>query len=195
MKTLFFSCAFLFVIMNNSAYSQVVADGNNFIFSQAFSKEIALYNVKSFLFNEILGSSSEVLKFEVLPLAAAASGELTTLIYTCADKQKEGMILGFYGDYWNKAGVVYKGFAFKNFDVVQAKEFLGKIQNAINNNYDYIQTDKTNNNICFRYDDINVLISSDAGFISIRLFWNNFDSSWGLTAFERSKKRFEKGVK
>jgi len=194
MKKLLLTSTILFVFANNFIYSQVVTNENNFIFSQSFSKEIALYNAKAFLFQNILGSSTEIVQFEVIPLASAVSGELTTLIYKCDSKQKEGMILGFYGDYWNEAGVVYKGFAFKNLDKIQAIEFLAKIQNAINENSKYLLADLNNNNIFFKYDDIDILISTTATY-EIRLFWNNFDSSWGNTAFERSKKRFEKGIK
>jgi hypothetical protein len=46
-----------------------------------------------------LGSTNQVVPFEVIPLAAASSGELTTLLYKCDSKQKEGLILGFYGIY------------------------------------------------------------------------------------------------
>jgi hypothetical protein len=195
-KTMKFVLTFFLIVFTNTVmYSQVTMNENNFLFSQSFSKEIALYNAKSFLFNNVLGSTTGIVKFEVIPLAAAASGELTTLIYNCESKQREGMILGFYGDYWNKAGVVYKGFAFKNFDKIQAKEFLDKIQNAIDANSEYLQDDKDNNNIYFKYDDINVLISAPVGSYTIRLFWNNFDSSWENTAFEKSKRRFEKRIK
>lgn len=47
----------------------------------------------------------------------------------------------------------------------------------------------------FKYDDMDVLISgSSSAFCNIRLFWNGFDSTWEKTAFDRSKRRFEKKI-
>lgn len=174
-------------------FSQVTSTNvNNMWLAKEFSKDIALYYSKNFLFKNVLGITSEIVPFEVIPLAAASSGELTTLLYKCESKQKEGLILGFYGNYWNNAGVVYQGYNFKNFDKDQAIEFLNKIQTAIDENRKFMNEDANNNNIYFRYDDIDVLIWSSS---MIRLFWNGFDSSWEITAFDRSKRRFEKKIK
>lgn len=52
-----------------------------------------------------------------------------------------------------------------------------------------------NNNIYFSYKDIDVLISYSGATKVIRLFWNGFDSTWDGTAFDRSKRRFEKKIK
>lgn len=42
---------------------------------------------------------------------------------------------------------------------------------------------------------MDVLIWTNAGTYSIRIFWQGFDSTWEKTAFERSKRRFEKKIK
>ena len=183
------------VFTNTLLFSQVQTNSNNLFYAKEFSKDIALYNSKTFLFKTVLGSTEGIEKFEIIPLAAANSGELTTLLYKCEGKQKEGLILGFYGNYWNSAGVVYQGFKFKNFDKDQAFEFLDKIQNAIDKNNGFLRKDYDNNNIYFKYDDIDVLIWSSASYYTIRLFWDEFDSNWEKTAFERSKRRFEKKIK
>jgi hypothetical protein len=188
--TLFFVAFF-----NTLIYSQVRVNDHEIWTAKEFSKDIALYHSKYFLFNSILGTSTDITQFEVIPLAASSSGELTTLLYKCDSKQKEGLVLGFYGDYWNAAGQVYQGYAFKNFDKNQAIEFLSKIQEAIDNNSKFLREDTDNNNIYFKYDDIDVLIWSYFQTYTIRLFWNGFDSSWEKTAFDRSKKRFEKKIK
>ena len=128
----------------------------------------------------------------MIPLAAASSGDLTTLLYKCESKKKEGLILGFYGNYVNPSGVPYLGYAFKNLEKTQAIEFLNKIQQAIIDHKNFLNSDKDNNNIYFRYDDIDVLIWTSSPDYSIRLFWNGFDSHWERVAFDRSKRRFEK---
>ena len=93
------------------------------------------------------------------------------------------------------AGVLYQGYAFKNLEKDQAIEFLNKIQTAIEENKKFINDEADNNNVFFKYDDIDVLIWSSSLNYTIRLFWNGFDSSWEKTAFDRSKRRFEKKIK
>lgn len=177
------------------SYAQVKGLGTNIFIAKEFSKDVALFNSKSFLFKSVLGSSSDVVKFEVIPLAAASSGELTTLLYKCESKQKEGLILGFYGNYWNDAGVVYQGYGFKNFDKNSATELLNKIQLSIDENGKFLKSNDDKNNIFFKFEDVEVLIWMNGGSYTIRLFWNGFDSTWEDIAFERSKRRFEKKMK
>jgi hypothetical protein len=184
----------LLVFTNILLFSQVQTNSNNILYAKEFSKEVALYNSKNFLFKTVLGSTEQIEKFEIIPLAAASSGELTTLLYKSEAKQKEGLILGFYGNYWNNAGVLYQGFAFKNFEKNEAIKFLSKIQDAIDDNRKYLQDENDNNNIFFKYDDIDVLIWYNSNDYTIRLFWNGFDSSWEKLAFDRSKRRFEKKI-
>ena len=185
----------LLIVINNLIYSQVKVNSNNIWTAKEFSKEISLFKSKEFLFKNVLGSTNEVVPFEVIPLAAASSGELTTLLYKCDTKQKEGLILGFYGDYRNDAGVLYQVYSFKNLEKEKAMEFLNKIVTSIEENKKFLNESGDNNNIFFKYDDMDVLIWTNAGTYSIRIFWQGFDSTWEKTAFERSKRRFEKKIK
>lgn len=185
----------LLIIINNLIYSQVKVNSNNVWTAKEFSKEISLFKSKEFLFKNVLGITEQIVPFEVIPLAAASSGELTTLLYKCEAKQKEGLILGFYGDYWNEAGVLYQGYSFKNLEKEKAIEFLNKIVTSIEENKKFLNENGDNNNIYFKYDDMDVLIWTNMGSYSIRIFWQGFDSTWEKTAFERSKRRFEKKIK
>lgn len=185
----------LVIAIINLVNSQVRMNSNNIWTAKEFSKEISLFNSKNFLFKTVLGSTTEVVQFEVIPLAAASSGELTTLLYKCDQKQKEGLILGFFGDYWNEAGVLYQGYSFKNLEKEKAIEFLNKIESAIDAKSKFLKENSDNNNIYFKYDDMDVLIWTNAGVFTIRIFWEGFDSTWEKTAFERSKRRFEKKIK
>jgi hypothetical protein len=60
---------------------------SNFLLAQEYSKEISLYKAKSFVIKEILNTSEEVVRFEIDPLAASTSGELTSLVYKCEAKK------------------------------------------------------------------------------------------------------------
>lgn len=190
LKTILLMCV-LFVVQLFS--SQATANLTYVWAAKEFSKDVAQFRAKSFLYRTILGANENISKFELIPLAAASSGELTTLLYKATDKDKEGMLLGFFGDYWNDAGAVYQGYAFKNLDKNEAYEFLQKISDAIENESKYLKDSADNNNIYFSYKDIDVIIYD--GGQNMRLFWNGFDSSWEKTAFERSKRRFEKRIK
>lgn len=183
------------LLLTTFCYSQVKVNSNNIWAAKEFSKEISLFKSKEFLFKNVLGVTTQVVPFEVIPLAAASSGELTTLLYKCDAKQKEGLILGFYGDYWNESGVLYQGYSFKNLEKEKAIEFLNKIVSSIEENKKFLNDNGDNNNIFFKYDDMDVLIWTNMGTYSIRIFWQGFDSTWEKTAFERSKRRFEKKIK
>ena len=182
------------ILFATISFAQVKTTNLNYVWAaKEFSKDVAQFRAKSFLFRNVLGVTENISKFELIPLAAASSGELTTLLYKATDKDKEGMLLGFFGDYWNESGNVYKGYAFKNLDKIDAYEFLAKINDVIENESKYLKDSTDNNNIYFSYKDIDVVIF--AGGQNIRLFWNGFDSSWEKLAFDRSKRRFEKKIK
>lgn len=159
-----------------------------------FSKDIALFRAKYYLFNDVLGKSEDVNTFEVIPLASASSGELTTLLYRSEEKGKEGIILGFFGNSVSEAGVKFQGYAYKDLNKNDALEFLNKISSALSDYNKFLSKNTDNNNVYFTYQDIDVLISYLGGTRIIRLFWNGFDSSWDGTAFDRSKRRFEKKI-
>ncbi len=159
------------------------------VFAKEFSKEIALYRAKAFVIETVLGISSEVVGFQIDPLAASSSGELTSLVYRCQEKGKEGMVLGFYGDYWNSAGVEYKGFSFKDISKDKALYLLDTIQKAIDDYSTFLSQDKDNNNIYFKAEGMTFLISNMTGGIKIRVFRNEFDAEWDMTAFRRTKRR------
>ena len=145
---------------SQSLYSQF-ALSSNFLLAQEFSKEVTLYKAKAYVINEILGGSEDVIQFEIDPLAATTSGELTSLVYKCAIQSKEGLILGFYGNYWNDEGIVFKGYAFKNFPKEKALQLLLKISETIDKQLPFLNEDSNNNNVYFQYDDVTFLIYKD----------------------------------
>lgn len=185
---------YLLILLSQAVFSQVAQTQNNIIYAKEFSKEISLYKAKSFVINDLLAGSEKIVKFEIDPLAATASGELTSLVYKCEELKKEGLILGFYGDYWNTTGVVYQGYGFKNLPKEKALELLQKIEDAKTNFNKYLSDDSDSNNIYFTYDDLTFLIYQSSE-TRIRVFWKTFDAEWQDVAFKRTKRRFEKKIK
>jgi len=181
----------LLVFISQYLTAQIPSD---FFFAKEYSKELTLYKAKAFVINEIIKDQTSIVKFEVDPLAAASSGELTTLVYKCDEKKLEGMVLGFYGVYWNNYGVVYQGYAFKNLPRNEAQSLMDKISSVIEDNKDYLKDNPDNNNIYFTFDDLTVLVYYIAD-TKIRLFWRDFDADWNITAFTRTSKRFEKKLR
>lgn len=185
---------YILLFWSSLFYGQV-STKTNIWFAKEFSKDVAIFRAKTFLYKDVLSISENIEKFELIPLAASSSGELTTLIYKSESKNKEGLVLGFFGDYWNDSGVIYQGYKFKDLSKIEAVEFLEKIDNAIKENEKFLKENDNKNNIYFSYKDIDVLISSVNGDYIIRLYWDKFDSRWDKTAFDRSKRRFEKNFK
>jgi len=178
-------------------YSQNIWGG---YLAKEWNKELSVFYGNAYLTKNIFKTKGEeVLKFETDALAASNSGEITTVLYKAQNGDAEGLLLCFYGNYWNEAGVIYTGYNFKNLDKGQAFTFLNLLQKNIEDNKDYLSkggtTSYSGNNIYFKYDDINVIVGYVYGTLTIRLFWNNYDSSWNSNAFEKSKRRFEKRIK
>ena len=163
--------------------------------SKEFSKDVSLFKAKSFLIHDILKLSEKSLEFEAEPLAAASSGELTTLLYRCETQNIEGLILGFYGNYWDKSsGISYQGYGFKNLPKEKALEFFDKIENEIDKHQKFLKSSNDNNNIVFKYKDLKVMIWTTTRGYEMRIYWNGFDSTWEKTSYSRSKRRFERKI-
>lgn len=177
-----------------SVNGQIRQTDYNLFQAKEFSKDISLFKAKSFLIHNVLKTSENPAQFEAIPLAAASSGELTTLLYRCESQNKEGLILGFYGDYWNEAGVTFQGYGFKNLTKEQAFEFLNKIESEIEKNQKFLKSNNDNNNIVFEYDDLKIMIWTTSGSYNMRIYWNGFDSTWEKTSYGRSKRRFERKI-
>lgn len=185
-----------FVMFSLSLKSQSI---NHSYFSTVWDKDTSVFYGNEFLTKNIFKSAgNDVLKFQTVGLAASNSGEITTVLYKTEDGNSEGLLLCFYGSYVNEAGILYTGYGFKNLDKEKAFEFLNLVQKNIDENKDYLTKGGTNafagNNIYFKYDDINIIIGYSFGNLNIRLFWQNFDSSWNESAFQKSKRRFEKKI-
>lgn len=165
----------------------------SYFLGQEYSKEVSQYRAKSFLINQVLGVSQDILQFEIDALTASSSGELTTIAYKCQMREKEGLIFGFYGNYFNEEGVSYNGYAFKNLPREQAIELLSQISDAMSDYDKYLEEDRDNNNICFGFDDMVIVIyKTDEGLVRLRVQWNYFDSEWTGNSFNKTVKRFEK---
>lgn len=189
MKTLAL-ISLLFLSLIPDLFAQV-SENTGIYFAKEYSKEQSLYKAKDFVMDQVLGTSTELVRFKIDPLAAASSGELTSLVYSCEEKNTTGLVLGFFGDYWNEAGVVYQSYAFKNLTEAEAIELLNLLKKVYGEESKYLNADKDNNNLFFEYQDLTFLVYNSDG-LRMRVFWKGFDSEWESTAFERTKKRFEK---
>ena len=180
-------------LITTISYSQI-SKSSGIYFAKEFSKEQSLYKAKNYVMNNVIGVEKRLIKFDIDPLAASSSGELTSLVYNCYDKKLAGLVLGFYGNNWNDEGVIYQAYAFKNLPEDKALEILFKIDKYIEVESEYLSADSDNNNMFFQYDDMIFLIYREGG-VKIRVFWNGFDSEWESTAFGRTKRRFERRMK
>ncbi len=163
--------------------------------NKAYSKDIALYQLKFFISNGIIGEKKKYIKFTIDPLAASKSSELTSCYYEIITINKRGLILGFYDDYW-LPGSTYQGFSFKNLNYENAIELLKKIEKIIDVEKKFLNADDDENNIYFTFQDMAVIIYRKGALSGrIRIKWNGFDAEWENTAFRRTKRRLERAMK
>ncbi len=194
MKKLLFIIA---LISLTNCYSQVKAPPFLFgyFMAKSYSKEISVSKAKAFVINDILGLKDDVGRFEIEALAASSSGELTSLIYNCPDKNKSGLILCFYNDYWNDNGVSYQGYKFKDIPKEDAIRLFATLDSVGYANEKYLQEDH-DANIFFTFQDITFLLYNgwSAG-SPIRVFWGNFDADWQASAYNKTEDKFKKKFK
>ncbi|WP_289022633.1 hypothetical protein [uncultured Salegentibacter sp.] len=183
-------CALLF--LSSFTYSQVYSSSGIYL-AKEYNKDQALYKAKDFVMSNLIDVSTSPTKFEIDPLAAASSGELTSLMYTCDEQNVSGLVLGFFGDRWNESGVIYQAYAFKNLTKEDAFEILSKLEMLMDDHYRYLVSDSDTNNLSFEYDDMTFLLYRNGG-TKIRVFWNGFDAEWEETAFNRTRRRFERKI-
>lgn len=158
-----------------------------------YSKEISVQKGKKYLLEQVLKPDERTKKLEVYGLSAASSGDLTTLIYNATeDDDNQGLLLVFYGNYWNEAGVQFQGYDFLNFDTEKAIDFLSTIRANTELNKDYLRKG-SDSNIYFKYDDLTILATGNSvTFFDLRILWKDFDLKWEAGSFNRTVKRFEK---
>ena len=160
-----------------------------FTLSKASGDDISLVKSKTYFIKEILNSPKEVIQFEFDRIASSTSGDLTSFIYKCTGKNKEGLILAFYGDYWNDAGDIYKGYIFKDLPKEKAIEFLSKVAKTVEEQRDFLSK-TSNSNVHIEYDDMTIVISKNME-TKIQILWSGFDPDWENWAFTRTKRRIE----
>lgn len=172
------------LFITSSVYSQIP---KSFSLSKHWSKEISLYRAKAFVLKEVLDTTNEVVKFRVSPLAASNSGELTTLIYDCQQQNKFGILLIFYGDYWNDAGVLYQGYGFKQLERNKAITIFKRLSTTIHENYKFINENRDDFNLTYHDGDMTFLIyNTSASSTKVRVFWNGFDAEWDATSLYKT---------
>ena len=168
-----------------------------------YNKSISLYRAKEFVIKEVLGvEEKQQVRFVIDPLAASNSGELTSLSYVCDEKKIKGFVLGFFKQYYNEYGIGKYQYKFLNFTEEKARYILLKLATLIKSEAPRF-ADNPDHNIYFQYDGIIYLIYNDFIYsgdelvigTKIRVFWDEFDSEWSFTAFERTRRRFQKNMK
>jgi len=141
---------------------------------------------------EVLGVTTDAVKFEIDALASANSGELTTLVYKCGSINKSGLILGFYGNKITAGGMPFQTFGFKVLPIDKANSLIDKIESVTKENSKYIDADLDNNNIYFHFDDMTVLIYNTSMTTRLRIYWEGFDSELDWPTFQKTKRRLAK---
>ena len=161
--------------------------------SKEYNKDVALYRAKEYLIKNVLDDdTNESIKFGIDPLSSASSGDLTSLVYSCKQKNIRGLLFGFFSNRWNPQGVIFNQYNFKNIPEINAKELLQLISLNIDI-FNSIKVDYQNNyNFYFEFDDLIVLLYKINGSLKIRVFWGDFDADWDSTAFNRTYRRFLK---
>jgi len=158
---------------------------------KSFDKDVAVYYGKSFLMKDVLGAPNDnYSKFEITPLTASSSREVTTIYYYSEEKNKEGLIIGFFDRYYSNAGGLGREYAFKNLNITKASSLISKIDSILDSEKKWLNSNLDSNNIYFNFEDITILIYRTEAFQGrIRMFWNGLDAEWENSSFNKTRRR------
>lgn len=159
--------------------------------AREFSRDVLLNRAKAFVMNDILGKSNGTIRFELDPQTATKAGDLSALVYKCESQNKEGLLLGFFGDRQSN-GVVSSAYGFKNLPKTKALELIDRIETTLDEQGRFIGRDPDDNNVYFAYEDVTFLIYNTGSTRRIRIFWNSFDAEWDLATLRRVETRFNR---
>ena len=189
---------FCLLINQNDALSQMW--GGLFNEYRKYNQDITLYEAKRYVIDSIIGRSKSPVYLEIDAIAAAKSGELTTVVYSCDSLKKKGVIFCFWSDFWNKYGTDFKGFKYKQLTNEESfsliKIILSEVDKFRKRTYSgmyymgglMLEGGET----YFDFMDMTVLLTgTKEGVSNIRIFWGNFDAEWNIGDVERMKKRLD----
>lgn len=158
-----------------------------------WTKPASEYLAKKFVLDNFLGARNETVLFEVDALSSSASTELVTVAYNCVELNRSGIVLSFWGSFWNDKGYSMLGYGFKHLELDSTIMLLNRLEMEIN--YMVNITNKDFNS-SFTFSNMTFLLSQlsnqEIGSVGIRVFWKDFDATWNIDAIRRTKRRVDK---
>ena len=167
----------ILAMVNYGLLAQIITSNTD----RPYNKKLAHYKAKEYLIYNVFADDNtninETVGFNIDPLSSSLSGDLISLVYDCDQKNKKGLLIGFFSNsYYN----------FKNIPQAKAKELFKIIEKEIEKNKIVLRDSKTLN-YYFKFDDFTILMYDDNGLL-MRVFWNDYDALWNFSAFRKAKK-------
>jgi hypothetical protein len=186
-KTISIIFVFTFYLSFNGS-SQIPSKSH--FFAKQWSVDYTLEVSKIYLLENIISISETEERLVLDVLNASNSGQISSICYSGDSAKTTGMLLAFYGNYWNDNGVIYQGYSFKNFHPEKAVTFLKKLLEVSEKNQKFLDRSYDNNNIIFKFEDLTIIIYSNSA-TKFRILWNGFDSEWSYLEAQKTLLKFE----
>lgn len=168
------------------------------LFAPEYSKEITEYMVKEYISKELIKLPNEkMVPFYIEAVTASSSGELTSVVVSSDDMNLSGIILAFYGNYWNDKGISFKGYGFKFIPKDEAIKLFENLDEVFNATPKVItqkffgKKGEIPTDIIYRSNDL-IFIFYLTAEVRVRVLWEHFDSEWGQSNFNTTYRRFKK---
>ena len=113
----------ILAMVNYGLLAQIITSN----IDRPFNKKLAHYKAKEYLIDNVFADDNinETVGFNIDPLSSSLSGDLISLVYDCDQKNKRGLLFGFFSNY---------NYNFKNIPQAKAKELFKKIEKEIEKN-------------------------------------------------------------
>ncbi len=191
----------LLIIVSHNSWAQYAS----LLFGdmKKYNQQVNLFESKRYIIDSIYGKSRTPVYIEIDAMTASSSGELTTLVHSCDSIRKKGVVFVFWGEYWNKYGVDYKGYKYKQltFDqTIKLTDFIlseaEKFKTRKYKNFEKYSFSSDGGETYFDYLDMTILLTGNReGVNNIRIFWGDFDATWDMASLEKTAKRVKQKAK
>tara|TARA_B110000046_G_C12780446_1_gene308769 strand:- start:39 stop:602 length:564 start_codon:yes stop_codon:yes gene_type:complete len=172
-------------MVNYGLLAQIISSN----IDRPYNKKLAHYKAKEYLIDNVFAddntNNNETVEFSIDPISSSVSGDLISLVYDCPQRNKRGIIFGFFFDRWDPKYLI-NPYGFKSIPQAKAKELFKKIEKEIEKNRSILRGSKTLN-YYFKFEDFTIIIYDDDG-LMLRVMWNDYDALWNFSAYRKAKK-------
>jgi len=168
-----------------------------YLLKSPFNKDYTLSKAKTFITNSLINDSITIAEVVLDPYISLKPDDISSICYSLKGKGWDdvGLLLGFYGEFWDDFEGSFKGYGFKLLKRNQATNFLKKIIDVKTSYENYLNKITYSNNVVFFYDDLKTIMFKEGNIFKVQIIWNGVSAIWSMEEVERTYEGYKRLLK